>query len=37
MEKTKGIKSLRVIKEEDYEKYFFYWNEMKPGIFVPDE
>lgn len=35
--KIEGVRSIRVIKESEREKYFCYWQDMKPGIFVPDE
>ena len=31
-----GVKSIKVIKEIDDDKYFCYWQELKPGIFVPE-
>lgn len=35
-EKT-GLRILKIFKEEDKEKYFYYWEDMKPGVFLPDE
>ena len=34
--KREGIKSLKIIKESDEDKYFCYWQDMKPGIFIPE-
>ena len=34
--KKEGIRSLKIIKESDEDKYFCYWQDMKPGIFVPE-
>ena len=34
--KNEGLKSLRIIKVNDDDKYFCYWQEMKPGVFLPD-
>jgi hypothetical protein len=31
-----GLSSIKIIKETDEDKYFCYWNELKPGIFVPE-
>lgn len=35
-DKDEGIKSLKIIKEIDEDKYFCYWQDMKPGIFIPE-
>jgi hypothetical protein len=26
----------KIKKETDEDKYFCYWNELRPGIFVPE-
>lgn len=35
--KRDGVRTLRVVKEADDDKYFFYWQRLEPGIFVPEE
>ena len=32
-----GITSLKVVKVDEDGKYFCYWQDMKLGIFLPDE
>ena len=32
-----GIKTLRIVKVAEDDKYFCYWQDMKPGVFLPDE
>ena len=32
-----GIKTLKIVKVDEDDKYFCYWQDMKPGIFLPDE
>lgn len=32
-----GLKFIKIFSEEDEDKYFCYWNEIKPGIFLPEE
>ncbi len=32
-----GIKTLKIVRVEEINKYFCYWQDMKPGIFLPDE
>lgn len=34
---TEGIRSLRIVKKVDKDKYFCYWQDMEPGIFIPEE
>ncbi len=34
---SEGIKSLKVVKVSEDDKYFCYWQDMQPGIFLPDE
>ena len=35
--KTIGLKCIKIVLETDEEKYFCYWDEIAPGIFLPDE
>lgn len=32
-----GVQSLKIVKVVDDDKYFCYWQDMKPGVFLPDE
>lgn len=32
-----GLKFIKMYKESDEEKYFCYWNQIEPGVFLPDE
>ncbi len=32
-----GVESLKIVKVDEDDKYFCYWQDMKPGIFLPDE
>ena len=32
--KKEGVRSIKIVKEIDSDKYFCYWNEIKPGIFI---
>ena len=34
---TEGITSLKIVKADEINKYFCYWQDMKLGIFLPDE
>ena len=35
--KKEGIRSLKIIKESDEDKYFCYWQDMKAEIFIRAE
>ena len=32
-----GLLFVKIFAETDKDKYFCYWNEIEPGIFLPDE
>ena len=32
-----GLKSLKIVKVEEDDKYSCYWQDMEPGVFLPDE
>ena len=32
-----GLKSLKIVKVEEDDKYFCYWTDMEPGVFLPDD
>lgn len=32
-----GVETLKIVKIDEADKYFCYWQDMKPGIFLPDE
>lgn len=32
-----GVESFKIVKVDDIDKYFCYWQDMKPGVFLPDE
>ncbi|MCQ2599928.1 MAG: DUF5104 domain-containing protein [Treponema sp.] len=32
-----GIRSLKIVKVDEDDKYFCYWQSLKPGVFLPDE
>lgn len=35
--KKEGVESLKIVRVDEDDKYFCYWQDMKPGIFLPDE
>ena len=35
--RKEGVTTIQVMKKEDEDKYFCYWEDMEPGIFVPRE
>lgn len=35
--KAEGVRSMKLIKKIDEDKYFCYWQDMKPGLFLPKE
>jgi len=34
---NEGVKTLKIVKVDEDDKYFCYWQNLKPGVFLPDE